>query len=128
MGDTESAMTTLAALRSMGVSLAVDDLGTGYSSLSYLRRFPIHKLKIDRSLVRDLTTDPNDAAVAASAVALAHTMRLRVVAAGVETQDQLQLLQRQGCDEGQGLFYGRPVPAEEFEQFFDGLAQFPAAG
>ncbi len=128
MGDTASAMTTLAALRSMGVSLVVDDFGTGYSSLSYLRRFPVHKLKIDRSLVRDLTTDPNDAAVAASAVALAHTMRLRVVAAGVETQDQLRLLQRQGCDEGQGLFYGRPVPAEEFEQFCDGLAQFPAAG
>ncbi len=128
MGDTDSAMATLTSLRSMGVSLVLDDFGTGYSSLSYLRRFPITKLKIDRSLVRDLTTDPNDAAVTASAVALAHTMRLRVVAAGVETQDQLQLLRRQGCDEGQGLFYGRPVSAQDFEQFFGTLAQYPAAG
>ncbi len=128
MGDTEAAMDTLASLRRMGVSTVIDDFGTGYSSLSYLRRFPIDKLKIDRSLVRDLTTDPNDAAVAASAVALAHTMRLRVVAAGVETQDQLRFLRRQGCDEGQGLFYGRPVSAQDFEQFFDGLALFPATG
>ena len=102
----------------MGISLAIDDFGTGYSSLSYLKRFPIASLKIDRSFVKDVMDDTNDAAIVSSIVALAKNMDLQVTAEGVETEDQLQFIKELGCDYGQGYLLGRPVPAEEFEQLY----------
>ncbi|MBI4986606.1 MAG: EAL domain-containing protein, partial [Rhodocyclales bacterium] len=95
---------------------SLDDFGTGYSSLSYLRRFPIDEVKIDRSFVRDLHRNADDAAIAAAVVALARTLGLRVVAEGVEQSEQVDVLERLNCDEVQGYFFGRPLDVGEFEQ------------
>lgn len=113
MNDLEAAIETMQALGKMGVSLAIDDFGTGYSSLGYLKRFPIAGLKIDRSFVRDIISDANDAQIATSVIALAHSMNLRVVAEGIETAEQLSFLQEKGCDHGQGFFFNLPCSAEE---------------
>ncbi|MDW7645994.1 MAG: EAL domain-containing protein [Desulfuromonadales bacterium] len=113
MENVESAIMTWADLKLLGVSLAIDDFGTGYSSLSYLKQFPIHSLKIDRSFVCDIVTDSNDAAIASSVIALAHTMGLKVVGEGIETEEQLQFLKEKGCNMGQGYLFSRPLPAEE---------------
>ncbi len=107
------AISVLQDLKALGIALALDDFGTGYSSLAYLKRLPIDKLKIDRSFVRDVTTDPDDATIANSVIALAHGMQLRVVAEGVETEAQLCYLRAHACDEIQGYYFSRPVPAEE---------------
>jgi len=112
MENPESAAIVLADLRRMGVRVAVDDFGTGYSSLSYLKRLPIDTLKLDRSFVNDATTDPDDAAMVMAIVTLAHNLKLRVVAEGVETEEQLAFLRLLRCDEGQGYLFGRPVPPE----------------
>ena len=101
-------------LKAMGVRIAIDDFGTGYSSLNYLKRFPIDVLKVDQSFVRDVTTDPDDAAIARSVIALAHNMRLSVVAEGVETAEHLRFFQDEQCEEVQGFYFSRPVPAPEF--------------
>jgi diguanylate cyclase (GGDEF)-like protein len=111
---------TLHALRAMGLHLSVDDFGTGYSSFSYLKHFPLDTLKIDRCFVREITSDPDDAAITTAIIAMGHALGLKVVAEGVETEAQLAMLRRQGCDEMQGYLFSRPVPADQFAQFLAG--------
>jgi EAL domain-containing protein (putative c-di-GMP-specific phosphodiesterase class I) len=122
MQNTETTRAHLLAVNEMGVRLSVDDFGTGYSSLGYLKRFPIDTLKIDKSFVRDVTTDGDDAAIVTAIIAMAHQLRLRVVAEGVENEGQLEFLQRYGCDEMQGYLFSRPVPAEAFADILSGRA------
>ena len=115
MHDVESAAAMLNELKALGVKLSMDDFGTGYSSLSYLKRFPFAKLKIDLSFVRDIMTDPGSAAIAKSIISMAHNLNLSVVAEGVETEGQLEFLRAHGCNEIQGYYLSRPLPAAEFE-------------
>ncbi len=117
MEDVEATTVTLNRLNGMGIQLSIDDFGTGYSSLSYLKRFPLSTLKIDRSFVRDLANDQDDAAIVKAIIALAHSLCLRVVAEGVETEEQLAFLQAENCDEIQGYYLSRPLPADAFAQF-----------
>jgi diguanylate cyclase len=114
MTDPEDSAAILEQLSRMGVVVSVDDFGTGYSSISYLRRFPIDKLKIDRAFVRDLSTRAEDASIVQAIVSLAHSLRLKVVAEGVESSDQLEFLKTLGCDQYQGFHFSPPVPAREF--------------
>ncbi|MDQ5942058.1 MAG: hypothetical protein QG572_871, partial [Pseudomonadota bacterium] len=114
MHDVENAIATLRELKQQGVALSLDDFGTGYSSLAYLKRFPIDALKIDRSFVRDIDSEPDDAAIARAVIAMAHSLDLRVIAEGVENDSQLGLLRQYGCDDFQGFLFSRPIPAEEF--------------
>jgi EAL domain-containing protein (putative c-di-GMP-specific phosphodiesterase class I) len=113
MEEVETTANTLHALKSLGVHLAVDDFGTGYSSLSYLKRFPVDLLKIDRSFIDGLGTDPEDGAIVLAIVSLAQALRLEVVAEGVEHFHQLEALHRLGCDAIQGFLLCRPAPADE---------------
>ncbi|WP_018411374.1 EAL domain-containing protein [Methyloversatilis thermotolerans] len=108
----------LQALKALGVELSIDDFGTGYSSLAYLKRFPIDVLKIDQGFVRDIPQDRNDMEIAATIIAMAHTLKLRVVAEGVETAEQLAFLKERQCDAWQGYLCSKPVPADEFERRF----------
>lgn len=109
MQNAESGIQTLAALREMGVRIAIDDFGTGYSSLSYLKRLPLDSVKLDASFVKDATTDPDDAALVMAIITLAHNLRLKVIAEGIEREDQLALLRLLRCDEGQGYLFGKPA-------------------
>ncbi|MCB1856863.1 MAG: EAL domain-containing protein [Gammaproteobacteria bacterium] len=110
-------------VKRLGITIAVDDFGTGYSSLSYLKQFPIDCLKIDSSFVRDVEQDPNDAAIAATIIAMARTLDLRVVAEGVETEGQYRFLKEQGCDEAQGFLFSPALEVDEFERFFSARHQ-----
>ncbi|HEX9192687.1 MAG TPA: EAL domain-containing protein [Burkholderiales bacterium] len=112
MQEPEAAARTLRGLRESGVKLSVDDFGTGYSSLAYLKRFPLDSLKIDRTFIRDITTDPEDAAITLAIIGLAHNLNVKVVAEGVETREQLELLRKNGCDEIQGYLFSMPTTAD----------------
>jgi diguanylate cyclase (GGDEF)-like protein len=113
MRDAEQAARVLKTLKSYGLRIAVDDFGTGYSSLAYLKRFPLDALKIDRAFVRDVTTDADDAAIAIAIIGLAHSVKLKVIAEGVETQAQLRFLREHGCDEIQGWVFAEALPAAD---------------
>ncbi len=119
MQNVEEAAATLDQLHGMGLRLAIDDFGTGYSSLSYLKSFPIHNLKIDRSFVRDISTDPDDAAIVTAIVAMAQSLNLKVTAEGVQTEEQALYLRLLACDLAQGFYFGRPMSVTEFAAHFD---------
>jgi EAL domain-containing protein (putative c-di-GMP-specific phosphodiesterase class I) len=117
MGSTGEAVRLLEDLSSRGFALALDDFGTGYSSLSYLKRFPLDKLKIDRSFVKDLPDDVEDAAIAEAIIGLARTLSMRVVAEGIETAAQAKMLTGLGCQYGQGYYFSKPLPVERMAEF-----------
>ncbi|MEE9395982.1 MAG: EAL domain-containing protein [Methylococcales bacterium] len=116
MDNVEQTIATLVALKETGLELAIDDFGTGYSSMSYLKQLPLDTLKIDRSFIKDITTDPGDAAIVKAIIALANNFNLTTVAEGVETEEQLTFLREQGCEHAQGFLISRPVSAEKIEQ------------
>ncbi|MFK3736253.1 putative bifunctional diguanylate cyclase/phosphodiesterase [Massilia sp. TN1-12] len=119
MRDTGEAASVLRSLKALGIALSIDDFGTGYSSLSYLKRFPLDVLKIDRSFVKDVIDDPNDAAITCAIIALAHGLNLEAVAEGVETRAQLDFLKAHGCDEIQGYYFSPPVWPEQLEEMLE---------
>lgn len=119
MDDTDLAVTTLNSLSELGITLAIDDFGTGYSSLSYLKRFPLNVLKIDRTFVRDVNIDEDDAAIVEAIIAMSRRLNLKVIAEGVETDEQLQFLENNHCDRVQGYFFSKPLSIEEFSLFVD---------
>jgi diguanylate cyclase (GGDEF)-like protein/PAS domain S-box-containing protein len=117
MQDAESAVQMLRSLKAIGVQLAIDDFGVGYSSFSYLRKFPLDALKVDRSFINDISSNPDNATILSALINIGKSLKHRVVAEGVETEEQLHFLQKEGCSEGQGYFFCRPVIAEKFAQF-----------
>jgi predicted signal transduction protein with EAL and GGDEF domain len=119
--EPENAVRTLHRLKNMGIGIAIDDFGTGYSSLNYLKQYPIDALKIDRSFVKEITTNPDDAAIAGAIISMAHNLCLKVVAEGVETSEQLELLRMMQCDEMQGFLLSKPLPAAEFERLIKNM-------
>ena len=128
MDDVDNKISMLQELRDLGISIAVDDFGTGYSSLAYIARLPITSLKIDRSFVTDMTAGPEGYILVSSIIALAHALKLKVVAEGVETEAQAQLLKLLACDEAQGYLFSRPVPAEQLQQMLLSDVPLPHVG
>lgn len=112
MQNLEATIGTLRDLHHLGIQISIDDFGTGYSSLSYLKKFPVHALKIDQSFIREITTDPDDAAITSAVIAMGHSLKLNVIAEGVETMEQLQMLRALNCDRMQGYLFSKPVPAQ----------------
>ena len=125
MSNAERTIVVLGKLKKIGVKVAIDDFGTGYSSLAYLQRFPIDKLKIDIAFVRNITSNPNDAAIALAIISMAHSLKLSVVAEGVESRPQLEYLRRNRCDEIQGFYFSRALPALELGQMIAAGAGLP---
>lgn len=126
MENADATIKILKELKELGIQLSIDDFGTGYSSLSYLKRFPIDTLKIDQSFVRNIATDPNDAAITTAVITLAHNLKLRVIAEGLEEEEQLVFLRSQQCDEIQGYLLSRPLPVEAFTELLrEGLNLWP---
>ncbi len=117
MHGAEEAVNTMRSLKAMGLKLSIDDFGTGYSSLSYLKQFPIDRLKLDQSFVRGIPSSADDAAIAAAVLGMAKALKLKVIAEGVETREQLAFLRTRECDEMQGFYFSRPLPAEDFVRF-----------
>jgi diguanylate cyclase (GGDEF)-like protein len=129
MTNTEHTIAVLGRLKQLGIRIAIDDFGTGYSSLAYLKRFPIDKLKIDIAFVREVTTNPDDAAIALAIISMAHSMHMEVIAEGVESPEQLAYLGQHHCDEIQGFHFSRPLPADEVARMvLANRAQAGAAG
>jgi EAL domain-containing protein (putative c-di-GMP-specific phosphodiesterase class I) len=129
MSNSEVAVQALKQIKALGVRLSVDDFGTGYSSLAYLKRFPIDALKIDREFIRDLGTGSDDGTIALAIINLARSLRLKVIAEGVETQAQFEFLRAHGCDEMQGYYFSRPLAIEEISRMLGDaacLAPFPS--
>ncbi|WP_375056522.1 EAL domain-containing protein [Zobellella sp. DQSA1] len=126
MEEMEMAVATMTSLNRLGVKLAIDDFGTGYSSLAYLKRFPIHRLKIDKSFIQDLARQEEDTAIVGSIITLAHNMKIAVIAEGIEDEYQLQQLSRQSCDEGQGYLLAKPMPVSEIEPLLLQDFRYPA--
>ena len=126
MKDPEKSIAVLQRINEMGVRLAIDDFGTGYSSLAYLKRLPLDKLKIDQAFIRDLPYDDDDVAITRSIIALANSLKLDVIAEGVEKEEQKEFLVNNGCHIIQGYLYARPMPAEKLEELFNGPLQSPA--
>jgi diguanylate cyclase (GGDEF)-like protein len=123
MQDTETVARDLQQLRDLGVKISIDDFGTGYSSLTYVKQFPVDRLKIDQCFIRDLARDPNDAVIVRAIVSLAHSLEIDVVAEGVETREQMQLLRFEGCHEMQGYYLAKPMPARDFLALVAGETQ-----
>jgi diguanylate cyclase (GGDEF)-like protein len=119
MKNPELAADTLSTLRGMGVQVAIDDFGTGYSSLSYLRRFPLDALKIDQSFIRQITTIPDETVIVSAIISMGQSLNLRIIAEGVETEDQLDFLKAHKCDEAQGFYFSRPVPPQQIASFLE---------
>jgi EAL domain-containing protein (putative c-di-GMP-specific phosphodiesterase class I) len=133
MKHADSTEATLKTLRARGVQLTVDDFGTGYSSLSYLRKFPIDALKIDQSFVRQITTTPEETTIVSAVIAMGRSLKLRVVAEGVETKQELAFLQAHKCDEAQGYYFSKALPSDQFAQLLetgiaDGVLRFTPQG
>ena len=126
MQNAELTINTLLELKRLGLAISLDDFGTGYSSLNYLKRFPIDRVKLDQSFVRDMTRNPEDAAIVQAVISMAHTLKLVVVAEGVETEDQLAFLRKHRCDEMQGFLFSPPVEPEEFQKLLVRRQPLPA--
>lgn len=120
MQDVDLAVSTMNELQALGVQISIDDFGTGYSSLSSLKTFPVARLKIDKSFINDLAADENDQAVASAVISLGQKLNLRVIAEGVETDDQVAFLRKNNCDEMQGYHFSKPIGALEIEKMLGG--------
>jgi EAL domain-containing protein (putative c-di-GMP-specific phosphodiesterase class I) len=127
MQKTDEMISTLGKFHEMGIQISIDDFGTGYSSLSYIKKFPIDTLKIDQSFVRDITTNPDDAALSTAIIAMAHSLNLKVIAEAVETADQMAFFKARGCNEIQGYYISPPLPPELFKAFLSQRSGLPKA-
>jgi len=116
--SSSSAISTMQTLKTMGIHLSIDDFGTGFSSLRYLKLFPVDTLKIDQYFIRNIITDPKDAALVDTIIKMADNLQLNVIAEGVETLDQLQFLKQKNCNQAQGYYFNRPLPPEEIERLY----------
>ncbi len=128
MRDIQASTKTLYGIKEMGIRLAIDNFGTGNSSLAYVKRFPVDSLRIDRSFIKDIPQDPDEVATAGGIIAMAHAMRLKVIAEGVETREQLDFLKERGCHEIQGYYFREPQAAEDFSKLLHENAGFGGAG